>query len=518
MYRYVYTDHSLIIRQPQHYMGYHQIIHDGTENNTLLSVTTTDTSIIPKDYFTVASTGTIGFGNNAVSKTITYISPVDLIANSNGANQKRPLSMLILPESIPVMRQATGMRRSAETYGVNNNITSGEKSGDTTGQYALQLTGQGTYGTSYFALMAIKWSSTYANFSGSWSGNNGTLSYDAQVKMYMPQQVSSESGYGEHYMSGMVFRLNLADATPFTNSSWLGVAYVLSSGNSNDYIPLTIPFTGIPMIILWQKPAGTSVAPGLPWIAYKFIAPTIYFNTGNKTLTNGSNTNYIRGGNSGARAQMTTIGTSDSGVTGELALTSSTIYSTFTSGESLYLLPQQTDITALVNGTVALPATSLKIDTGTDTTTPYTGILVNDIIVGQTSGASARVTAIPTWTGNWHPNNNAAGTVTITETLGASFTNNETLYVYRPSASASANFVFYDNLTDILTAGYLDIKVWSTLLLRIAESTAVSAPFSGSDVNDIRIYVGDTAQHGTPTGSPLDTLRYANLRWSNPLS
>jgi hypothetical protein len=212
---------------------------------------------------------------------------------------------------------------------------------------------------------------------------------------------------------------------------------------------------------------------------------------------------------------MTTIGTSDSGVTGELVVNSSNLYSTFTSGEPLYILTQQTDITALVNGSVSLPATSLKIDTGKDTTTPYTGIQVNDIIV-DSNGASARVTAIPAWTGNWHPNNNAAGTLTIAETQGASFTNNDTLTVYRPSASSSATFVFKDDLTDVLTAGTTGLKIWSTLLLRIAESTAAGAPFSGSDVNDIRIYVGDTAAHGSPTGSPLDTFRYADLRWSNP--
>jgi prepilin-type N-terminal cleavage/methylation domain-containing protein len=514
VYKYAYRDHVNDTSTTTTLYGVSMVQKntDGTEKHTPFSVTTAS-YIIPKDFFTVASTGTVG----NVSKTMTYVSPVDIMAFATGGGAKITSADSNTSGVNPGDTASHWYAASAGSFSVVNISGTGDKSDGTSGNVALQLTDQSTYGgggwwwsspTDFFSLMAIKWSLTYANFSGSWAGNSNTLSYDTQVKMYLPQRA--------HYMAGLVFRLNLADASPFTNSSWLGVSYALTDDTTNDYIPMQIPFTNIPMIILWQKPAGQSVAAGMNWIAYKFIAPTIYFNGGNGTFTNGSNAYYIKGGTSNARANITTVGTTDSGVTGELVVSS--LYSTFQANEPLYVLTNQSNITAQVNGTFSLPSsTSISFDSGHDAT--GVGIKQYDIIVGQTSGAVARLNPAPTisGTGTWTNNNNKAkGTIYIDQTQGTQFTNNEYLTIYRPNTSSSAAFVSYDNLTDILTTGTNDVKYWSTLLLRIAESTAASNPFSGSDVNDIRIYVGDTAAHGTPTGSPLDTLRYADLRWSNP--
>lgn len=513
VYRYVYRDHvnDASTTTTLYGVSMAQRNPDGTEQHTPFNVTTTS-YIVPKDFFTVASTGTVG----NVSRTITFISPVDIMASAAGSDQKTTSTDSNTSGVNPGDAASHWYAASAGVFSVSNAGGSvGLKPSDTTGQYALKLTDQSTYGTNFFSLMSIKWDSTYANFSGSWYNNDNTLSYDAQVKMSLPQQ--------DHYMAGMVFRLNLSDASPFTNSSWLGVAYMLSTDSGigasgfSDYVLLGVPFSNIPMIVLWQKPAGQSVQTGTQWIAYKFIAPTITFNGGNGTFTNGSNRYYLKGGTSGASAYITTAGTTDSGVTGELVVSS--LFSTFQAGEPLFMLTLQNDVTAQVNqsGGVTLPSTSLPYNNGRDTTTPYVGILANDIIVGRDSGAIARGATVQSG-GSWK-NWNAKGTMTITETEGTRFNDNEWLDVYRlPSTPVSSGlFVSYDNLTDILTTSTGDyLKVWSTLLLSIAESTAASAPFSGTDVNDIRIYVGDTAAHGTPTGSPLDTFRKANLRWSNP--
>ena len=56
---------------------------------------------------------------------------------------------------------------------------------------------------------------------------------------------------------------------------------------------------------------------------------------------------------------------------------------------------------------------------------------------------------------------------------------------------------------------------FDTLLIRVEEKTAENAPFSTQRVNDLRVYIGDSLNHGTPTGSLTDAKRYANPRWTD---
>ncbi|MCX5849014.1 MAG: type II secretion system protein [Deltaproteobacteria bacterium] len=494
---------------------------NGTEIHTQITVTASSYSIIPKDYFTVVSTGTVG----SVSRTMTYITPVDIVASAIGSGD--------LTTSVDPFTAGTNPGDAAShwyapisgSYSVSSSVSGGAKSdvNNPTGLAALRMTNSYDYGnwfSKHFSLIAIKWDSTYAYFGGSWYNNSNTLSYDTQVKMKLPQQ--------DNYMAGMVFRLNLGTSGNVSDTSTLGAAFL--RGNNGDSGPLlwldndgiedgVVPLENVPMIVLWQKPLGGGSLSAMQWIAYKIIGPTINFNGGqNPFFANGANSYYIRGGASGARAKVISVGTADSGVTGSLDVSS--VYSTFQTGEQLFQLINQdpnrlTGPTAQVNGTAS--STSVPFNNGRDVKTGNIGILLNDIIVGRSSGAIARVTLVTTTgTGTWK-NGSARGTLTITETEGGLFQNNEYLDVYRPSSTSSALFVLYYSLSDILTTSTSNyIKDWSSLVLRITESTADSNPFNGTDVNDIRIYVGDTALHGAPTGSPLDTLRKANLRWSNP--
>jgi hypothetical protein len=245
----------------------------------------------------------------------------------------------------------------------------------------------------------------------------------------------------------------------------------------------------------------------MQWIAYKIIGGVIFFDNGQTpklATATGQIDCYIRGNSSGARARAAWVDTTDLGVTGSLDVSS--LYSTFQSAEELFQFILQTPNTARVRNTIT--STSIGFDRG------QTGINIGDIIRGRSSNANARVTAVTLSGGSWS-SGNRSGTISI-EQLQGTFTTTDYLDVYRPNALHSAHFVSYTAPGNTLTTGTEYVKDWSVLLLRIEEKLADSAPFNGQYVNDIKIYIGDTDQHGSPTDTPLDTYTYANKRWSNP--
>ena len=478
-------------------------------DNTVFTVTA-GSSIIPNDFFTVASTGTVG----GTSRTLTFITPVDMIAAPGSSTEATTSADPFTAGIDPGETGSNWYAASAGTYSVATTVAGGAKADNTTGLAALQLNSSYNYGGTgcggndmYYSLIALQWGQNYANFYSSWYGHENTLSYDAQVKMKLPQQ--------DYYMAGMVFRLNLV-STNMNDNSMLGVSFLRGSAvtAAEDGIESgVVPVANVPMIVLWQKKTGTGIS-GMQWIAYKIISGMITFNNGQTSdphFANGDIDCYVRGTNPNyARARVASVITTDGGVTGSLDISS--LYSEFQTNDDLLQFILQTPNTARVRNTIT--STSIGFDRG------QTGINVGDIIRGRSSNASAVVTAVNRTGGDWNGGNNnsrASGTITITQLQGT-FTTSDYLDVYRPNAAHSAHFVSYTAPGNVLTTGTEFIKDWSTLVLRIEEKLANSGDFSGQYVNDIKIYMGDTDTHGTPTGSPLDAITSANKRWSNPLA
>jgi len=453
-------------------------------------------TIKTKEQVTITSKGTFGSGLLNVSRTVNYAWPL----SSSGEPDESTDS-----PAPGVNPGSPGSNWNAPSAGAFTVDTS-------TGQPALKLTDQSIYSCvsspdTYFSLMSLKWGSDFANFSKSWSGNNKTLSYDAQVKMKLHQLIGDGTTYN-HYMAGMVFRLGTTGNVE--DVSTLGVSFLRGNdgttwGDDIDYIEDSVvpdAVQDLPLIVLWQKNGC-----GMQWIAYKVLSPT--FDTGNGTLTNAGSPHYVIGATSGARARIS-VNTSDNGVTGSITGVS-VAFSTFQDGENLLQLTRQSSLSARVDTPIS--STSIDYDNGRNADHVNVGMAAGDLIEGVNSGATATIQSVTT-AGSWI-NGNARGTIYFVGTSVGTFLNNETLRIYRTGTIPVATYRV--GLSDVLTSSNMQyIKDWSTLILRIEEKQATEGTFSGSYVNNIQVYLGDVNAHGTPTGSPLDILRLTNPRWSNP--
>jgi hypothetical protein len=458
-------------------------------------------SFTTKQQVMITSTGTSG-GIWNVSRKVTYIWPL----STAGGNEVSadPFTAGVNPGSV----NSNWNNPSAGSFVVAT----------TSGNAALQLTNQYNLvcwpRTTFFSLISLKWGSNFANFGQSWSGNNKTLSYDAQVKMKIRPQTTSGGVTYEYYMAGMVYRLNLPVAGSLSNASMLGAAFLrghngTSGLNDIDYIvDGVVPgaVQDIPLIVLWKTSSGMC---NMQWIAYKILSPT--FDTGNHTLTTAGSPHYVIGATSRARADITVL-SNDNGVTGIITGVSDT-YSTFQDGENLLQLARQSSLSVQVDTPIS--ATQIDYDHGENANHINVGMAAGDFIVGVSSGATATIQSVTT-SGSWI-NGNARGTIYFVGTSVGTFSNNEWLQIYRPGTTPVATY--RAGLSDVLTSSNMqDIKEWSTLVLRIEEKQATSGTFNGSYINNIQVYLGDTSAHGTPTGSPLDILRLGNSRWSNPVA
>lgn len=465
-------------------------------------------SFTTKQQVMITSTGTSG-GIWNVSRKVTYIWPLSTAGGSEVSAD--PFTVGVNPGSV----NSNWNNPTAGSFVVAT--TSGNAALQLTNQYDLVCGSWWNSTTTFFSLISLKWGSSFANFGQSWSGNNKTLSYDAQVKMNIRPQTTSGGVTYEYYMAGMVYRLNLPVAGSLSNASMLGTAFLRGyngkdwSGNEIDYIDDGVvpgAVQNIPVIVLWKASGGMC---NMQWIAYKVLSPT--FDSGNHTLTTAGSPHYVIGETSRAQANIT-VSSNDSGVTGIITSVSDT-YLTFQDGENLLQLARQSSLFAQVDTPIS--STSIDFDNGRNLFSPYGGIAAGDFIVGSSSGATATIqSAQITGAGTWR-NGNAKGTIYFVGTSVGTFSNNEWLQIYRPGDTPVA--IYRTGLSDVLTSNNMqDIKEWSTLMLRIEEKQATTGAFSGSYVNNIQVYMGDTSAHGTPTGSPLDILRLGNSRWSNPVA
>ncbi len=103
-----------------------------------------------------------------------------------------------------------------------------------------------------------------------------------------------------------------------------------------------------------------------------------------------------------------------------------------------------------------------------------TPLLHNSVVVGGTSGASARVSGTPIMTSETWSSNTATGTLTLTNKIGT-FQTGENLLV--------------GNTTRAVVSGIL-----------------------GAKTNYIRVYYGDEASHGGKNSTPTDNIRGSNPR------
>lgn len=457
-------------------------------------------SFTTKQQIIVTSTGTSG-GIWNVSRKVTYIWPLSTAGGDEVSAD--PFTEGVNPGSV----NSNWNNPSAGSFEVAT----------TSGNAALQLTDQKTLfecDDTYFSLISLKWGTNFANFGQSWSGNNNTLSYDAQVKMKIrPRTIDGWNTY-QYYMAGIVSRLNLPTAESLSNASMLGAAFLRGRNSGRwdpeyDYIEDGVvpdAVQDIPLIVLWKTSGGIC---NMQWVAYKVLSPT--FDSGNHTLTTAGSPHYVIGQTSRARARITVLST-DNGVTGIITGVSDT-YSIFQDGENLVQLERQNNLSAQVDTPIS--ATQIDYDHGKNANHINIGFAAGDFIVGVNSGATATIQSFTT-AGSWI-NGNARGTIYFSGTSEGTFLNNESLRIYSSGTTPIATY--RAGLSDVLTSNNMqDIKEWSTLVLRIEEKQATEGTFNGSYINNIQVYLGDTSAHGTPTGSPLDILRLGNSRWSNPVA
>lgn len=478
---------------------------DDPASTTSFSVTTASL-IVPKDYLTLTTQGTV---NGNVQRTLTYYVPLDVTSLEGGGakiNTTDSFEAGVAPNTNnPNSHWYTPVHG---TFDVPASVADGGKTDGTSGMAALRLTSSYNWFSSgkYFSLLALKWNADYANFGSTWFANNKTLSYDAQVKVKYNNQ--------DYYQSGLLFRMNLDGLTSgsLNDTSWLSVSFMRGNTaffETDGMYASALPIDNTPLIVLWKKDTGDHLS-RIKWIAYKRL-DTHDFNNG-VSFNNGDY--RIRGKTSGARDSITVSGSN--GSTGWFASKDDNwLYGRFIPGEELVTI-EKVCCTQLTTNAVSFSASTssgsvTSFSRGSDRND--NGPAPGDIIIGISSGATARITAISRTGGSWWWSS-ASGSISVDQRKG-NFSNGEICYTYRPAATKIANYLF--SLADVLELNSSEkINPWSTIVLRLEEKSAATGPFSGQYVNDIKIYLGDTQGRATPTGNPLDMPRHGGKRWSNP--
>jgi len=256
------------------------------------------------------------------------------------------------------------------------------------------------------------------DFTNPWVNAGYCLSYDLQVKVNNNNQL--------YYMAGLNFKMDngIGDSRQFYGISFLRAKK--SGGSDNDNIPTELKPPAIwdsfvtigsdeysqPAIVLWKRQKNPDGSFSFSWLAYKILS-------GSDWVVDGSN--------------------------------------------NLVLVPWANLQVRLIE------AYPLNFTSGGPTP-----LLHNAIIVGATSGASARISGTPIMTAGTWSSKSATGTLTLTNKSTKLFINGENL----------------------LVNGVALASVSGTI---------------GAKTNYIRVYYGDENLHGTPNNIPTD-----NNRWGDP--
>jgi prepilin-type N-terminal cleavage/methylation domain-containing protein len=223
-----------------------------------------NTNLILKPYLRVHSTGTVGQGDEAASRIITYNASI--------------------PDH-PTQGETVEFYDTFEDTAAWQASTWGSHSVQNIGGSALRVTGtQSVSGAPKASLIGFDWSTTNANLGSAHSLSGGFLSYDAQVKVgfnppFTPGSwgdadpiTNGPDGLPKYYAAGLSFRLD-------QNLNSYGVSFMRGSNFTNplpDNIdPNIVPQDQVPMIVLWQQ---INSGADRNWLAYKYLTgPVIWF-------------------------------------------------------------------------------------------------------------------------------------------------------------------------------------------------------------------------------------------------
>lgn len=319
--------------------------------------------------------------------------------------------------------------------------------------------------------ISLDWSHAGVDLAQAWSDGGHLLSYDAQVKI----KVLNEP----YYMAGISFRVD-------SSQNGYGVSFLHAEpGNADGIWDGLVPVPGQPMVVLWERD-GALWGNDTKWLAYKVLGPSDYVSS-------------------------TTLLFEDD-------------------------LESGTGKWSIVDAPWALITSDSHSSAHCWTDSPggnYARSIDRSIVTRSMDLSAARAPVLSFWHHYDISPNQDYGHVRVSVNGGAWTTlqryqgtqnawSNERidLSAYAGHSDVRIGFRLYSN-PDVHTADgwYIDdVTVfdegmdWPTILVRVEEKIADSGRFSGQRVNDIRVYFGDTASHGTPNTDPLDTNRLANPR------
>ncbi len=441
------------------------------ESNRLRGITRTDAPWAPlapangdeldlQPFVRLESTGNFGQGTLGASRLITYHVPI----SSSGAPGSE------WHETFD--DNALGSWNTPSSEGAHAVAV-------TDGDNALSVTGTDRIPTTQLdsSQLALDWTQTSTDLASAWSSNSNYLNYDAQVKIRVDDEPA--------YLAGISFRLD-------NSGNHYGVSLLRAASDNVDGIPnILVPITGEPMILLWERDDPNFG--NWQWLAYKRLTYDdqlfpVYFDDDMESGTAGWN------------------------ATGLWHISNNRSHSPTSS----WYYGQEG---------------SFNFETG--------GRNRGDLRSGWIDLRNAVRPALRYW--SWHetedvnPNTYDQKLLQIQRQGTNSWTTIDRIYdIALPwherqvdlSAYAGSRvrirfrFDTRDHLYNDHEGWYVDDMavfdqgqiIWPTLLVRIEEKTAVTGPFAGQRVNDIQVFFGDTAAHGTAGTDPLDTQRLANPR------
>jgi len=205
------------------------------------SVQQANTKIVMHTCVKIISTGTFAPGGSmATSTTFTRIAVLGFLPGGSSDN---------VDDSQDFTEQGNDPDTFAENWNVEGNEASIKGGGPADGESAVNLKGQEV-------AISLHWqdNTNIPDLDSVWSGANGLLDYELQVKI----KVEAQGSKGEHYMLGLSFRY-------VDDSNYYGISFFRSIGRDDNQRPswiddlppsFDILMDGSPSIVLWKKVSG----------------------------------------------------------------------------------------------------------------------------------------------------------------------------------------------------------------------------------------------------------------------
>ncbi len=341
------------------------------------------------------------------------------------------------------------------------------------GDNALQVTGTHRIPSTQLdtSSISLDWSHAGVDLAGAWSDGGNLLSYDAQVKIKVENNL--------YFMAGISFRLN-------SDQNFYGVSFLKSAPDNADGIwDDLVPVAGQPMVVLWER-NGSIWAGQTKWLAYRTLGPSDYVSRRTLYFDDDLEDGTVKW--SAADSPWALI-TSDSH--SATHCWSDSPGGNYARGIDRSIVTQSIDLST--------------------STAPLLSFWHHyDIVPNHDYG----YVEISVSGGSWATLQRFQGN------QGAWVNASMDLSAYAGQADVRIRFRLHshrDNNTgdgwtiDDVTV-FEEVLEWPTILVRVEEKVAETGSFVGQRVNDIRVYFGDTEAHGTANADPLDTDRLADPR------